>query len=185
MCVFGGLFTFSHRQLSRTASHFFRLQRPHLEQFLAWAFQHFAGVALWTKASAEWARVALSTPPLASYAPKFVFVWTGSRCAPLAVDCGLVVAWTKPLRKVWRRQDFKAQGWARSNTLIVDDTPSNYAHNYGNGVPMPPFDAGAPPGPEDRWLLELRTYLLSLACCDDVRRVEKRTWTRQAALEMR
>jgi len=82
---------------------------------------------------------------------------------------------TKPLRKIWRRRDFQAQGWARHNTLIVDDTPENFMMNYGNGLRIPPYQAT---DASDQWLPRLRAYIESWGQeINDVRPIEKRFWT--------
>ena len=69
--------------------------------------------------------------------------------------------------------NFHIQSPPRSrSTLLIDDTPGNYAESYGNGICMPPYSAGS----RDAWLLALRFYLRSFAAYTDVRVREKRSW---------
>ena len=50
-----------------------------MEEFLDWAFDYFGGVAVWTRASPEWAECALAIAQLARFRDRFDFVWTGER----------------------------------------------------------------------------------------------------------
>ena len=69
----------------------------------------------------------------------------------------------------------KAQGWARHNTIIVDDTTENFMKNFGNGIPIPRYDAW---NASDAWLRRLRSFIESWPDgTGDLRPIEKRFWT--------
>ena len=118
---------------------------------------------------------------LSPFKDRFAFVWDAERVSmkrPTAVHdqqagLSLTMYRTKSLRKVWRRGDFQAEGWSRHNTIIVDDTPENFMNNYGNGIPIPAYQAWAA---SDEWLPRLRAYIESWGDVEDVRPIEKRFW---------
>jgi hypothetical protein len=106
--------------------------------------EHGYTLALWTGASVE--RLTWFIKCVSTNSPPFLFTWCGDRCVKRCVkrahfDSGLdryhSSALRKPLWKVWRR--FKKQGFNRRNTIIVDNTPSTFALNYGNGLHVPSF----------------------------------------------
>ena len=72
----------------------------------------------------------------------------------------------KPLVKL------KRHGWPLERVLILDDTPSKSAQNYGNAIYPKPFEGD----PNDDELALLAKYLPELASCENVRKVEKRNW---------
>lgn len=167
--------------------------RPHLAEFLEWAFIYFDGVGLWTKASKDWLDAALGTSPLADFADLFAFKWTGERCSRAScsvynqslrcTDMDMDMhrrPFTKPLRKIWRQKKLRVAGWGRRNTVIVDDQPENFMDNYGNGVVVPPFDAKN--FDSDTVLLDLMHYLSSspMFAAGNVRTFEKRDWLQRA-----
>lgn len=78
----------------------------------------------------------------------------------------------KPLRKLKSRL-----GWSLDHILIVDDTPSTWAQNYGNAVPIPTWSHD---DEDDCTLRSLANYLernwRDLPEDGTVRRTEKRWW---------
>jgi HAD superfamily phosphatase (TIGR01681 family) len=162
--------------------------RPHLKTFLSWAFEYFEGVGIWTKASKEWLYAALSAQPLAQYADKFSFLYTGKRCSRASLSVYAEQShnyyrndfylrpYTKRLKKIWRQKKFRNIGWNRKNTLIIDDQSDNFLDNYGNGILIPAFDADQQKG--DQALLKLMNYVQDSRFADaiDVRSIDKRDW---------
>mmetsp|Transcript_45378 Transcript_45378/g.125034 ORF Transcript_45378/g.125034 Transcript_45378/m.125034 type:complete len:189 (+) Transcript_45378:879-1445(+) len=147
------------------------------------------GVALWTRAGGDWANTALALKQLAPYRERFAFIWDAERVAkvrPTVFDdhqagLSVPVRRTKPLRKIWRRRDFQARGWARHNTIIVDDTPENFMKNFGNGIPIPAYNAW---DASDAWLPRLRSFISSWPDdTSDLRPIEKRFWTLEGKQE--
>ena len=72
----------------------------------------------------------------------------------------------KRLHKVAR------QGYPLERMLVVDDSPEKHTKNYGNLVRVLPFEGDM----NDRELDMLSAYLVTLATCTNVRKVEKRGW---------
>lgn len=99
-------------------------------------------LALWTAAGQERLDWFLEHVPFAK--SKFLFMWTGRRCSRRAdhercVDRYQPSALKKPLEKIWKQQKFRALGFTRRSILILDNTPSTFSPNYGNGIAIPTF----------------------------------------------
>ena len=171
--------------------------RPGLDAFISNALNRFAGVAIWSKAGADWLELALETTPLSNYRHRFSFIWDGSRCTELRsrIEGGGIyteqLGYTKSLHKVWRAARLRQQGWLRNTTVILDDDPDgdNFVRNYSNGIKMPPFDAeehiknlvaysvGDGVIHIDSWLPAVTQYFTrEVLDWDDVRPPEKRWW---------
>ena len=147
------------------------IARPHLNEFLAYVFEKFDKVSIWTNANADWFEqinkevLAAALPPGKS----FDFVWSRDQCVLEDVMttsnppfCFPVTR--KPLSKVWK--EFP-ETYNKKNTFIVDNTPETYDHNMENAVPVKSFtwdesvatDTGSNAGDEaDSELLRLITY---------------------------
>jgi TFIIF-interacting CTD phosphatase-like protein len=107
-------------------------KRPGLDAFLKSCDQHFQ-LAVWSASSAAYVRIIVER----LFAPLNIvlqFAWTGERtCVQWnSWQSGQVVI--KPLSKVWRSPLGKRQKWNRTNTVVVDNTPSTYSRNYGNAI---------------------------------------------------
>jgi len=190
------------------------IARPHLEALLAYAFEHACAVGIWTSATDIWyARVnaEIFAPTLERISARlgrpcaFDFVYTRRRCTRSVAyaggyfGCMERVRTTKRLRKLWRVRTGIRAGITRDNTLILDDSPSVYVDNYGNGVPVPAFDLAlnaydmtdrreyydpdaADDDDDDDTLLRLVTYLREVhavfLATGTVRHIDKRYWAR-------
>ena len=161
--------------------------RPHAVELLQFCFNNARGVGIWTRASKEWADVVLSMPAFAPFRDRFEFIWSASHCRRRWIrsgdDYGHLGPPTptidKPLAKVWRKARFRDAGWLRCSTLIVDDKPRNFLCNYGNGIRVPAFYAGASDAADDCTLLSLRDFIqttFNSGGVADVRPPEKRDW---------
>jgi len=124
--------------------------RPHLQSFLDFCFDHFLGVGIWTAASRDWAEVVVAHV-LGNHRP-WAFVWSSER---LLTGPGSV----KPLRKLWKSASRRLQGFQRHSTIIIEDTPKNCVHNYGNSVFVDSFDVTCSDAANDNSLLQLINYL--------------------------
>ena len=114
--------------------------RPGMSQFLDYCFERFAEVAIWTRATSEWAALVFELKPLAMYRDRFSFVWTADGQLPTlagpapAASPGLRrFAYGKPLRLIWQDAAFRERGWSERTTLLLDDLESNLASS-GNDV---------------------------------------------------
>ena len=113
-------------------------------------------IAIWTKASKEWADVVLQS---AFPGRAWSFVWSGERCTQESVN-GMVVKGAKKLSKVWGSTSLQEEGWTTASTLIVEDPPANCRHNWGNSILVTTFDTSSRSAPtEDRELSDLCTYI--------------------------
>ena len=158
------------------AYHVYR--RPHLSAFLEAVHEVYL-LAVWSSASDSYVaemvqRIVPSEIPLE-------FAWGRSRCVQKTnydleeqgqdgryLDAGHY-HFVKPLKKV------KRLGYSLERTLIVDDTPHKSRLNYGNAIYPEPYYGDV----QDEELPLLATYLMKLANCRNVRRIEKRGWRRQ------
>jgi hypothetical protein len=188
------------------------IARPFLVTLFEAVFRERADVVgIWTAASRDWfERVyeSIFASALATASERlgrpchFAFVYTREHCTPRR--CSLFdddpLCRVKKLRMLWRRHRF---GASRHNTLVFDDTPHTFAHNYGNAVPVPAYEPVAndlhlfpearhlsriyrPEHDKDNVLLALSSYLETLrrvhAAHGTVRRLEKRTWLPETRL---
>ena len=91
------------------------------------------------------------------------FVWSGERCTKDVAAGGIVVKGPKKLSKVWANSELRRQGWTKESTLIVEDTPANCKHNWGNSIIVKTFDVSVQSAALDCELQELCTYLDTVA----------------------
>lgn len=83
--------------------------RPHLHTFLAFCFDNFDTVSIWTAASEEWANEVISSFGLDK---KFAYVYTGKNTTTeqkivCSDECRPYFGRSKvkPLKKLWKRKD--------------------------------------------------------------------------------
>jgi carboxy-terminal domain RNA polymerase II polypeptide A small phosphatase len=139
------------------------VRRPHVERFLAFAFEHFTAVGVWTAASRGFA-----VPVLDQLLDRkrLAFLWCRERCGRRwDPETGEIIP-LKDLRKLRKR------GYDERKVLFVDDTPAKLQRSYGNLVAVRPFVGD----PADDELIHLEHYLRELGTVENVRTVEKRGW---------
>ena len=170
-------------------------RRPHVDAFLDFCFAQCAAVAIWTNASSSWAQSVVDIlRDRDGRVRPWAFVWSGSKSTPVWKSRGSLYdgGWwlgdgchdlhanapgAKRLGKVFKGRQRAAQGFVPSRTIIIEDTPSNCRHNFGNAVYVPSYELGADGAEADGVLDVLLQYLQHLQhACDDVRSVEKRGW---------
>jgi TFIIF-interacting CTD phosphatase-like protein len=137
-------------------------KRPHLEEFLDFAFARFK-VGVWTSSGALYAE-----PLVAQLMPgrKLEFLWS-------AVRCSVSRDWeTGGYITEKRLAKLKKHGFKLDQIIGIDDTAAKYAKNYGNLVLVSEFIGDL----LDDELLVIQGYLESLSSLSSVRRVEKRRW---------
>lgn len=147
----------------------FRLwKRPFLDQFLQWCFTHYR-VAVWSAGVRVYVESILSLilPADAS----LQFVWCREKCTMLSkmyhyMAGPPLIHQVKQLKKVWRRKKY-----SREDVLILDDTSSTYARNFGNAVPIQSYD---PRLDNDTEFHRVGQLLEKLSTYSNVTRVEKR-----------
>jgi len=104
---------------------FFIYNRPHMAEFVKWAFDHFT-VAVWSSAMGHNVKdlVEHIFGPLKH---RLAFVWDQSNCTEVGSMADGKPIFLKVLAKVW-----ELPGYARfgpSNTLLVDDSPYKVVRN--------------------------------------------------------
>ncbi len=138
-------------------------RRPHLTPFLRVCSEHFR-LAVWTAGTTDYAQ-AIVAEILPTDIP-LVFLWSRARCTPVWTESNEEQIYLKNLKKV------KEKGYPLERILVVDDRPEVCARSYGNMVRVASYLGSD----DDEELGLLASYLPTLACCENVRRVEKRTW---------
>jgi Dullard-like phosphatase family protein len=146
-----------------TATPYFVYKRPCLDSFLEFCFAHFQ-VAIWTSSAEDYAQGIVDNILLPSQQPKFV--WARKRCTYRRNLETYEYEWLKNLSKV------KRHGYKLENVIMIDDTPAKLAKNYGNLVPVKPFEGNL----LDNELNVLPRFLEKLAKVENIKRVEKRYW---------
>ncbi len=143
---------------------YFVYRRPGVEEFMAWAFDYFGEVAVWTAGSAPYAQGVVHD--VLGCAERLAFLWSQRRCTYRIDHDTYEYVCLKDIRKLRRA------GYRKSQIIAVDNTPSKWARSYGNLVAVSDWEGD----PADRELRDLRTYLTWLGCVENVRRIEKRWW---------
>ena len=113
------------------------VSRPYLKEFLAFCFQNFKSVSIWTSANREWfdiVNINIFIPILREYNFEFRFVWCSEKCTPRkAVSFNLLHIYTlyiKELCKVWDEYE----DMTISNTIIIDDNKHSFQDNIENAI---------------------------------------------------
>ena len=151
----------AHQEDFRVGQYFVYL-RPHLEEFVSFAFSTFR-VGVWTASGEIYAAQVIEK---VFQNQGLEFVWSSQRCT-LARDWDSGSYQTiKNLRKL------KSKGYPLESIIAVDDTPSKYAKSYGNLVAVREYLGDR----SDNELLLLLSYLRQLASVPNIRKVEKRFW---------
>lgn len=154
--------------------------RPHLEPFLRFCFSHFQHVSIWTAANREWYNMVYEQvfhPILLRIEKQFSHVLTREHCTQSRQHVGSYfhsfshAKTTKKLKKL-----FSKPHHSKHNTLVVDNTPSTYMHNFGNAIFITTYNGH----PEDQELKNLMQYLKNVQLWfqnhQTIRNMDKRLW---------
>jgi len=170
--------------LAATASQYRRCLRPHLHEFLDFAFESFCAVGIWTAASREWLQLFTTSIDPHGQRP-WAFTWSG-RLSLGRLDFSTdhffpVRSREKRLSKIWKNRSLRARGYTRRSTIIIDNTPEVCRCNFGNAIYISTYDGdGEQHDTSDDALLILISYLKHLIQKHNsgisVRCIEKRGW---------
>lgn len=114
---------------------FYLKKRPYLDQFLAYLFDNFASVSVFTAAMEDYARQVVSMIMSKAQAHKLLFVWSRNHLRVGKVPGG----YTKRLADMFAVAKKRGVNMTRHNTVIVDDRFPSMQDNVGNAVIIPAF----------------------------------------------
>lgn len=145
-------------------------ERPYLYDFLEYALANFE-VGIWTTAGNLYADSVIENIFTKYNLPKPLFVYSIRNCVrrreyDYTYGYGATYSYIKDLTKL------KKFGYPLNTTLIVDDSPEKITRQYGNYIPIKPFEGNK----DDYELKRLMLYLEDLKQYDTVRNIEKRGW---------
>ncbi len=142
---------------------FWVYKRPHVDEFLRIVADWF-DLAVWTSSGSGYAAATITR--LIGGCDKLQFLWSAERCTP-TLD--------PETREEIRIKDFKKlkrAGYSLGRVLVIDDSPEKHSRNYGNLIRIRPYEGAD----SDSELRDLLPFLDWIRTCDDVRKIEKRTW---------
>lgn len=162
--------------------HYEIMVRPHLFEFLQFAFEKFKNVSIWTAASKAWfeqVNKEVFMPILEKIGCSFHNVFTVENTTLSHVYdeySGQMIMRVKKLRKLHRSKKFP--DYNMDNTIIVDDTRTTFQKNYGNAIHVREFI-----GKYDDELEVLMRYLEEILLpyfqtYGTIRTLEKRGWNK-------
>lgn len=137
-------------------------KRPGLEEFLT-KISKIYDLAIWSSATDDY--LAAMLPEITPLGVEYEFIWGRNRCTD-RYDIEYQHNYhEKHLNKI--------KSHPLSQILIVDDSPEKARANYGNWIPIKAFTTDK----NDNSLLKLYQYLMSLTNINDVRKIDKRSWS--------
>lgn len=139
-------------------------KRPDVDLFIQQLFLQYK-VAVWTSASPLYAREVVNNL-FGKYKDRLEFVWDSTRCT-----WGYDPYWQRR-RSYKKLYKVRRKGYNIERVIAIDDTPSKWAHSYGNLVRVPEWEGEQ----DDTILYRLLPYLQWLNMHSNVRAVEKRGW---------
>lgn len=139
------------------------ITRPHLYDFLAFCFDYFDNVIIWSAGLGAYVQAVVDKVfnPIGG-TPYPEIVWARDQCV---FQNGIL---TKPLNKLINDPLARNKGLTLENTLIIDDRVDNFIDNPSNGIQIPLYEPNPNPlaiATEDIALLQLKKWFLR----DDVR----------------
>ena len=136
--------------------------RPNVEQFLS-DISKIYDLAIWSSATDDYLAAILTkiTPKEVEYE----FIWGRNRCTE---------RYNSESQKPYHEKHLnKIKSHSLDKILIVDDSVEKARANYGNLIPIKAFVTDK----NDKVLVKLYQYLVSLKNVNDVRKIEKRSWS--------
>lgn len=142
------------------------MMRPHLEEFLTFAFEYFKNVVVWS--AGRFSYVRRLTKEISKDTDSFDLVWTYDNCT----DEGM----GKPLKKLLKEHPHLGD---LSKVFIVDDKPSSIEDNIANGIVIPVYSPELnidSLGRDDDALLRLKAWFLlpEVMNATDIRTLNKK-----------
>lgn len=140
--------------------------RPHLKEFLEFAFNTFSTVSIWSNAHPDWIKPILEKMRSQVGIPgEFLFVRTKTKSYSYLTGNSEL----KRLKKIFKR--YKTH--TTHNTLILDNNPATYCKNYGNAIGIDTWYGN----PQDTQLLtcisNITKWLPEFVSHDSVRHIHK------------
>jgi carboxy-terminal domain RNA polymerase II polypeptide A small phosphatase len=141
--------------------------RPHALDLIDALLDQFE-VAVWTSAGELHAHSVVDA--LFDSRDDISFLWIASRCTHYRDFENDRTVSLKNLRKLRRH------GYGLDRVVAIDDSPEKYMRNYGNLIRVAPWSGES----GDNQLADLAEYVSWVATHEDVRRVDKRGWSKQS-----
>ena len=126
-------------------------KRPFTDLFVKECFTKFKYVAIWTAGSEKWANNFVKNV-LKMKKSQFLFVWDARYCAQVTVSpqdsrrfsefgqrSGIITT-CKPLKRVWKKKEYRSLGLGKSNVFLIDDREYNGIYNKYNQLTIPAYD---------------------------------------------
>lgn len=135
-------------------------------------------IAVWS-ASAEDGVKSVVTLIWPSDVPRPVFIFTYDQCTVTyryIMGQGTIISITKELSKVWR----KYPRYKRETTLVLDNNPTTYKHNYGNAMPIDTFWGHR----DDKEFVRISRQLRALTRVYNVRAIDREDVERSVEREL-
>ena len=152
---------------------FWGMRRPHLREFLIFAFSYFKAVIVWSAGADRYVEAIVNT--IFSDVAQPHLVYARSQCVTDARARN-----HKPLRKMISNEPGLDQYMSLDNAFMIDDKISTYIDNPDNGIQIPAYDPALRINSllsDDIALLQLKQWLLrpEVMSAPDVRLLDKRT----------
>ena len=157
-------FSFTLVDSNKRNYNYYTNTRPFLKEFLEYAFDNFK-VAIWSAGGEDYINAIVDK--LGVDKSKLEFIWTRDRCTIKINQSGDYYG-EKNLNKV------RKIGWDLDDVLILDDVEETAKNNYGNLIKIKPFYNDK----SDTELLKLMSYLEKIKDINNLRRIEKRGWSK-------
>lgn len=143
-------------------------KRPHLDQFLNWAFVNFR-VGIWSAAGKDYVAEVLKNILKSNH--KLQLIRTHEDCTRKYLSTpenreSLEFIEIKRIQKL-------AKSYNLAKILVLDDRADVHCQNWGNLVKIKPFH----PDVEDNELLKVQPFIKKWFTEEDVRKIEKRGWS--------
>jgi TFIIF-interacting CTD phosphatase-like protein len=130
-------------------------RRPGLKRFLAFLFENFESVNIWTAATQDYADNVIKhiMTPVQRRQLKFLFTRKN-------IKIDRTGHYSKPLRKIFCTKEAQEHGMNRKTLLMVDDREDMFKNNKGNGMLIPAWHRDG----NDKWLTQLIFVLRKMQC---------------------
>lgn len=150
-----------------TINEMWGIMRPHLHEFLVFAFSYFETIVVWTAGQPDYAYAMCDGLFLNVHPPHLIL--TSKNCVPNGPS--------KPLTQLFN-DPYWSTRISPNNTLMIDDRADNMAANVANGIIIPSYK---PPisinglRSDDICFLQLKKWLLQpeIQGASDVRTLDK------------